>query len=81
MKLPVQAPAVVRESVFWPTRRPARGSTEPAIEPMGSVLHCTAPTPNPCVCENGIGTCCEGDLGCKINTMTGSCVCKVRECP
>lgn len=80
MKLPVQAPAVVRGSFSWPTRRPARGSTEPAIAPAqlppGAAIACADPMPTACVCDNGIATCC-GPMatGCYVDTDTGACTC------
>jgi hypothetical protein len=78
MKLPVQAPAVVRGSSSWPTRRPARGSTEPAIGPSaGSIIKCTDPNyPNTCICNNGMATCCATDQYCDYDTGTGLCTCK-----
>ena len=76
MKLPVQAPAVVRGSVSWPTRRPSGGSTVPAIEPAGTVVRCSGNTPNSCVCKNGVATCCSaGENSCTMNTTTGACNC------
>jgi hypothetical protein len=77
MKLPVQAPAVVRGSVSWPTRRPAGGSTEPAIEPAaGAVVRCTDPNYSyACICTNGIATCCSSNAGCTVDPGTGFCNC------
>ena len=65
MKLPVQAPAVVRGSLSWPLRWPdRRGGTAPAIEPAaGGVVNCTDPTPNSCLCDNGVATCCPTTAG------------------
>jgi hypothetical protein len=78
MKLPVQAPAVVRGSFSWPTRRPAHGSTEPAIGPAaGSIITCTEPGyPNACICTNGTATCCANNQYCDYNPDTGLCECK-----
>ncbi len=76
MKLPVQAPAVVRGSFSWPTRRTARGSTEPAIVPSGSaIIRCSGDAPNACICDNGIATCCRTTAGCSIDSLTGACNC------
>ena len=80
MKLPVQAPAVVRGSLSWPTRRPARGSTERAIEPAqtnNNVIQCPAGM-NACVCDNGVATCCPTTAGCNLDTTTGACNCVAR---
>jgi hypothetical protein len=80
MKLPVQAPAVVRGSFSWPTRRLARGSNEPSVEPAaGAVISCKNGTPDgtpyPCICDNGIATCCKTNAGCSVNPNTGACTC------
>jgi hypothetical protein len=78
MKLPVQAPAVVRGSVSWPTR-PARGGTEPAIEPAQTnnlVIQCP-PGMNACVCDNGVAVCCDSTMTyCQTDPNTGFCSCK-----
>jgi hypothetical protein len=82
MKLPPQAPAVVRGSVSWPMRQPVRGSTEPAIKPAaaGAIVNCMPPTPNTCVCDNGIATCCKpDDRGCTVDPGTGNCTCVGRD--
>ena len=78
MKLPVQAPAVVRGSVSWPTRRASRGSTVPGIEPAtiaGHVVNCSGGTPTPCICNNGVATCCGPNQICSLNEVTGACTC------
>lgn len=76
MKLPIQAAAVVRASVSWPTRQSARGSAVSAIEPAaGGVVKCTTPTPIPCICDNGMVACCVNDAGCSIDPNTGNCAC------
>jgi hypothetical protein len=81
MKLPVQAPAVVGGGFSWPTRRLAhRGGTVVAIEPAGgSLIHCEAPTPYACVCDNGVATCCETTAGCTVDTTTGACNCLAKK--
>jgi hypothetical protein len=80
MKLPVQAPAVVRGSRSWPLHRPGRrGGTAPAIEPAaGGVVNCKVPNPNMCVCDNGVATCCPTTAGCNLDTTTGACNCVAR---
>jgi hypothetical protein len=78
MKLPVQAPAVVRGSLSWPLHRPdRRGGTSPAIEPAaGGVVDCQEPTPRNCVCDNGVATCCSSmDTRCDFDSTTGACNC------
>lgn len=75
MKLPVLAPAVVRGSVSWPTRLPARGSAVPGIEPaQGAVVQCVPPTPYGCICDNGVATCCSDSNGCNTDA-NGACKC------
>ena len=77
MKLPVQAPAVVRGSVSWPARRSSRrGGAVDAIEPAGGgIVRCTGTTPFACVCDNGIATCCATNSGCTVDSTTGACNC------
>jgi hypothetical protein len=75
MQLPVQAPAVVRGSVSWTTSRPDCRSLASGVEPAaGSPVKCKGTTPYPCLCDNGIATCCRNDAGCTVST-TGSCMC------
>jgi hypothetical protein len=76
MKLPVQAPAVVRGSVSWPTRRPAHGSTEPAIEPADANPVIKCPGASACVCDNGVAVCCNPNTYKQCSTETGICECK-----
>ena len=81
MKLPVQAPAVVRGSRSWPLHRPGRrGGTAPAIEPAaGGVVNCKVPNPNMCVCDNGVAVCCDPSMTyCQTDLNTGFCSCKSR---
>ena len=74
MKLPAQAPAVVRGRVSWPARRPAADSARFAIAAAGTVIKCSGNTPNPCMCENGLATCCS-QTTCSVNQTTGECEC------
>jgi hypothetical protein len=77
VKLPVQAPAVVRRDFSWPTQRLVYdGGAEAAIGPAsGSVVNCTGTTPFACVCDNGIATCCSTSAGCTNDPNTGACNC------
>ena len=80
MKLPVQAPAVVRGSASWPTRRPARGSAEPAIEPAQTnnlIIQCPVGM-NACVCDNGIAVCCGSSANYCSTDSNGTCGCVSR---
>ena len=74
MKLPVQAPAVVRGSVSWPMRSLVGGNTIPTIEPSGSAVNCDGDTPWTCICDNGIATCCTNNGGCTTQS-SGECKC------
>ncbi len=80
MKLPVQAHAVVRGSLTWPVRRPARhGAAVPSLLPSaGFSVNCTSPTPSACVCDNGIATCCASGVSCEVDSTTGACNCVSR---
>ncbi len=76
MKLPVQAPAVLRGSVSWPARGPSRGNSIAGIQPAKGVnVNCTGSTPTSCICENGVATCCSLDDTCSVNENTGVCSC------
>jgi hypothetical protein len=75
MKLPVQAAAVLRGSFSWPTRWPAGGSTESGIAPAGGAVQCSNPTPNACICGNGVAICCATTKGCTLEQGTGVCKC------
>jgi hypothetical protein len=78
MKLPLQAPAVVRGGFSWPPRRAAHlGGAVAAVEPAGQgVITCTGTTPVACICDNGIATCCPtGCTGCTTDPSTGACGC------
>jgi hypothetical protein len=71
MKLPVQARAVVREGLSGARQ----GGPLPAIAPAAAgVINCTNPTPNTCICDNGIATCCTNADGC-TQQSTGACMC------
>jgi hypothetical protein len=78
MKLPVQAPAVVRGGLYWLASRPThRVGAVVGIEPAngGHVVNCTGTTPFACVCDNGIATCCATNSGCTVDSTTGACNC------
>jgi len=83
MKLPLQAPAVMRDGLAWPSGRFARqGGAAPGVEPAACQI-CGA-GPNPCsggfptfVQCNSTGTCQCCPSGQKANPMGGGqCGCK-----
>jgi hypothetical protein len=77
MKLPVQAPAVVREGLSWPIRRPAG----PGVEPAGCKVcleggnPCSGNLPDIVACPSGTCQCCASGQKWK-QEAGGACTCK-----
>ena len=77
MKLPVQAPAVVREGLSWPIRRPA----VPGVEPAGCKVckaggnPCTGSLPDIVECKSGTCQCCASGQKAK-QEPGGACTCQ-----
>lgn len=80
MRLPAQAAAVVRGAFSWP--KVGLGSPVAAVGPAGGTnITCKDPTPNLCVCTNGVATCCSDSFdGCTADT-NGTCSCSVTKTP